>query len=136
MMDVIVPLAKQKGFSPDYMVCPDETGGIGRPYPYMLWRNLEKLGVSSINEVLKIGDTSADMHEGKNSGCLCVGVVKGSSMLGLSEAEFNKKSKAEVSCLLETTKSAYKEADADFVIEDITELPNLITALNQRLGVK
>jgi len=131
MMDIIAPLAKQNGYSPDSMVCPDETDGFGRPYPYMLWRNLEKLGILSIDEVVKIGDTTVDMQEGKNAGCLCVGVLKGSSMLGLRETELGEKSKFETGCLFEAAKNAYKEAGADYVIEDIAELPNLLTALDK-----
>jgi phosphonoacetaldehyde hydrolase len=130
MMDVIVPLAKEKGYSPDCVVCPDEAGGIGRPYPYMIWRNLEKLGVRSIGEVLKIGDTAADMQEGKNSGCLCVGVLKGSSMLGLNEEELASIGRTETLNLLKTAKQNFKEAGADYVINDITDLPDLIDEID------
>ena len=133
MMDVVVPLAKAKGYAPDCIVCPDETAGIGRPYPYMLWRNLEKLGIASIGEVLKIGDTAADMEEGKNAGCLCVGIIKGSSMLGLTEAELAGKNSTETAALFETAKQGYIEAGADYVLEDISALPDLIASLN---GVK
>jgi phosphonoacetaldehyde hydrolase len=122
MMDVVVPLAKEKGYAPDCMVCPDETGGVGRPYPYMLWRNLEKLGIESIHNVLKIGDTEADMQEGKNADCLCVGILKGSSMLALNEDE-------------EISRQKYMEAGADYVLEDISALPALIKSLNQKEGV-
>jgi phosphonoacetaldehyde hydrolase len=134
MMNVIAPLAKEKGYAPDCLVCPDETGGIGRPYPYMLWRNLEKLGVSSIGETLKIGDTAADMAEGVNAGCLCAGVVKGSSMLGLSLAESAAKSPSETLALMKTAKERYKKAGADYVIEDISVLPELIDFINQEEG--
>jgi phosphonoacetaldehyde hydrolase len=122
MMDVVVPLAKEKGYAPDCVVCPDDTNGIGRPYPYMLWCNLEKLGVSSIHNVLKIGDTEVDMQEGKNAGCLCAGVLKGSSMLALNGDE-------------EIARQKYMEAGADYVIEGISELPALIKSLNQKEGV-
>jgi len=132
MMDVVVPLAKQNGYAPDCIICPEDTDGIGRPYPYMLWRNLEKLGVQSIREVLKIGDTAADMQEGKNAGCLCVGVLKGSSMLALNEEEFAQKSDAEVLKLFEIAKQKYIEAGADYVIEDISALPILIRTLNEK----
>ncbi|MCL2504365.1 MAG: phosphonoacetaldehyde hydrolase [Coriobacteriia bacterium] len=131
MMDVIVPLAKEKGYAPDCIVCPDETGGIGRPYPYMLWHNLEALGVSSIGEVLKIGDTAADMQEGRNAGCLCVGVLEGSSMLGLSEKELAESDQADVSALFETADQNYRKAGADHVIKDISALPGLIKSLNE-----
>ncbi|MDR1759581.1 MAG: phosphonoacetaldehyde hydrolase [Fibrobacter sp.] len=136
MMDVVVPLAKEKGYSPDCIVCPDAVGGIGRPYPYMLWRNLEKLRAKSIHEVLKVGDTAADMYEAKNAGCLCVGVLKGSSMLGLTEKELALKSEAELKALFEIAKQNYKEAGADFVIEEISVLPELINSLRQGKGTE
>jgi len=122
MMNVIVPLAKEKGYSPDCIVCPDDCKGVGRPYPYMLWRNLEKLGTASIHNALKIGDTEADMQEGKNAGCLSVGVLKGSSMLALNGDE-------------EISRQKYIEAGADYVIEDISALPALIESLNQKGGI-
>jgi len=131
MMDVVVPLAKAKGYAPDCVVCPDDTGGIGRPHPYMLWRNLEKLGVLAIGEVLKIGDTAADIHEGKNAGCLSVGVLKGSSMLGLAEEELSGMWYAEARAVFETARQNYIAAGADYVITDITALPDLITSINQ-----
>jgi phosphonoacetaldehyde hydrolase len=96
----------------------------------MLWRNLEVLGISAVNEVLKIGDTAADMQEGKNAGCLCVGVIKGSSMLGLSEEELATKSYTETFALLQDTEDRYRKAGADYVIEDITMLPELIQSIN------
>ncbi|GBU24426.1 phosphonoacetaldehyde hydrolase [Fibrobacteria bacterium R8-3-H12] len=122
MMNVVVPLAKEKGYAPDCIICPDNCNGIGRPYPYMLWRNLEKLGIASIHSVLKIGDTEADMQEGKNAGCLSAGVLKGSSMLALNGDE-------------EIARQKYIEAGADYVIEDISALPALIKSLNQKEGV-
>jgi len=122
MMDVVAPLAKENGYSPDCIVCPDDCNEMGRPYPYMLWKNLEKLGIASIHNVLKIGDTEADMQEGKNAGCLSVGVLKGSSMLALNGDE-------------EIARQKYMEAGADYVIEDISALPALIESLNQKEGV-
>jgi len=132
MMDVVMPLAKKKGYAPDYMVAPDTTGGIGRPYPYMIWHNLEKLVVSSIHEVVKVGDTAADMEEGKNAGCLCVGIIKGSSILGLTESELAEKSSVETAILFEKTKQKYIKSGADYVIEDITILPGLIKELGEK----
>jgi len=119
MMDVVVPAAKEKGYAPNCIVCPDDTDGLGRPYPYMIWRNLEKLSILSIHNTLKIGDTEVDMQEGKNAGCLCVGVLKGSSMLALLGNE-------------EISRKKYIEAGADYVIEDISALPALIESLNQK----
>ena len=135
MMDVVVPIVKSKGYEPDCLVCPDEIGGIGRPYPYMLWRNLEKLGILSISEVVKVGDTEADMEEGKNAGCLCVGILKGSSLLGLTEAELSLCSDVELDNSLEAARKNYINAGADYVINEISELPGLITSINESFSM-
>ncbi|GHU12269.1 hypothetical protein FACS1894185_6600 [Betaproteobacteria bacterium] len=131
MMNVVAPAAKAAGYAPDCLVCPDEVGGIGRPFPYMLWRNLECLGAESIHQVLKIGDTQADIEEGKRAGCISVGVIKGSSMLGLSLAEYESKADAELIALHESTRKKYLTVGADHVLNSIFELPSLIQKINE-----
>ncbi|MDR1246145.1 MAG: phosphonoacetaldehyde hydrolase [Clostridiales Family XIII bacterium] len=130
MMEIVTARAFAAGYEPDCLVCPDEVGGVGRPYPYMLWRNLEKMGILSINSALKVGDTAADMHEGKNAGCLCVGVIEGSNMLGLRENELRALNGDERRGAFEDVRRRYAEAGADFVIEDISALPDLIESLD------
>jgi phosphonoacetaldehyde hydrolase len=130
MMDVVAPHAAREGYAPDLIVCPDDTGGTGRPYPYMLWRNLEELGVLSVSEAVKIGDTAADISEGRNAGCLSVGIIKGSSMLGLDANEYARLDAAEKAARFVETERRYREAGADFVLNDIAELPGLIRSLS------
>lgn len=65
MMVIVAPAAKENGYEPDFMVTPDSTDGKGRPYPYMMFRNMEALGVTSVTEVAKVGDTVSDIKEGK-----------------------------------------------------------------------
>ena len=129
MMDVVAPLAKEQGYAPDCLVCPEEVGGHGRPYPYMIWRNLEHLGTKSIQNVLKIGDTVADMQEGKAAGCLTAGVVIGSSLLGLSQGEWRALSAEEKSAHIARTKQGYFEAGADFVLTSIHDLSALLSVI-------
>jgi phosphonatase-like hydrolase len=53
-------------------------GGRGRPAPYMIFYAMEKLNIQSVHEVIKVGDTPADMLEGRNAGCRgVVGVLSG-----------------------------------------------------------
>lgn len=132
IMEVVMPLAQEKGYQPDCMICPDDVDGVGRPYPYMLWRNLEELSVSSISEVLKIGDTVADIQEGKNAGCISVGILEGSSMLGLSEADMAQIDSEELDALMLSAEQGYKQAGADYVIENILSLPKLVQSLDQK----
>jgi phosphonatase-like hydrolase len=52
----------------------------GRPQSDMIRHLMLKLGVSDPQRIAKVGDTPADLLEGKNAGCgLVVGVTKGSS---------------------------------------------------------
>lgn len=133
MMRVVAPAAKELGYAPDCLVCPDETGS-GRPDPFMLWRNLEKLQIASIDAALKVGDTAADIAEGKNAGCLTVGVIKGSNMLGLSESEFGALSTVEIAAHYETAKKKYQAAGADYIIDDLSALPALVERINRERG--
>ena len=53
-------------------------GERGRPAPFMIYYAMTQLNVQSVHEVLKIGDTPADMLEGHNAGCRgIVGVLSG-----------------------------------------------------------
>jgi len=126
MMDVVAPLSRERGYAPDCMICPEDVGGFGRPYPYMLWRNLEALKIESIGEAVKVGDTAADIREGINAGCISVGVLLGSNMLGMQEDKLKRLSDAQRDTLFEDTRNAYHRAGADYVLNDIMELPTLI----------
>ena len=42
---------------------------MGRPYPYMIHRIMERNNVISVKHVAKVGDTRNDILEGKNAGC-------------------------------------------------------------------
>jgi phosphonatase-like hydrolase len=53
-------------------------GQIGRPAPFMILHAMMQLNVQSVHEVIKIGDTPADMLEGRNAGCRgVIGVLSG-----------------------------------------------------------
>lgn len=51
----------------------------GRPAPYMIFHIMEHLGILDVRQVMKVGDSPADMEEGFNAGCgEVVGVLSGS----------------------------------------------------------
>ena len=56
----------------------DIPGERGRPAPFMIFHAMERLDIQSVHQVIKIGDTPADMLEGTNAGCRgVVGVLSG-----------------------------------------------------------
>lgn len=126
MMSIVVPAAKANGYEPDAWFSPDSVGGAGRPKPYMIFKNMEALGLGDVRRALKVGDTVADIAEGKNAGVKTVGIIEGSSMLGLTKEEYEVLSAAERAVYDEKTKRAYIEAGADYVIQDIRGLIGLV----------
>ena len=129
MMEIVTREAAKRGYAPDFTVTPDGAGGKGRPYPYMVFRNMEALGCADVRRVAKVGDTVADIEEGKNAGVITVGVVDGSSVMAMSREEFEGLSDAEREAARERVARTFREAGADAVIHDFRELPALLEAL-------
>jgi len=88
----------------------------------MIWECLRQLDVQDIRETVKIGDTAADILEGKNAGCLSFGVILGSNMLGLSETEYEAASQSERDHLAKAARKSYEEAGADQILERFIDL--------------
>ncbi|MBO5525045.1 MAG: phosphonoacetaldehyde hydrolase, partial [Roseburia sp.] len=126
MMEIVTREAKKAGYAPDCWFSPDSTGHVGRPYPYMIFRNMEVLGVSSVTKVIKVGDTISDILEGKNAGVYTVGVIEGSSEMGLTKEEYRSLGKEEREEKIRQVTERYKEAGADCVIRDVREILALV----------
>ena len=76
MLDLVVAKAARQGYAPDCHLTPDETDGIGRPAPWMIFECLRRLNVYPPSHCVKVGDTPSDMEEGRNAGLKTIGVVK------------------------------------------------------------
>ncbi|MGI6030666.1 MAG: phosphonoacetaldehyde hydrolase [Eubacteriales bacterium] len=129
MMKIVVPKAAELGYSPDVWFSPDSVGGKGRPYPYMIFENMKALGVTSVRNAIKVGDTVSDIVEGVNAGVWSVGVIEGSSELGLSQQEYQALDNQTCEAACRKVEDTFRKAGAHFVIQNITQLPQLIRAL-------
>ena len=134
MMEVVTKHAATKGYQPDFLVTPTQVSDKGRPYPYMIFRNMEALGSKSIKQVVKVGDTTSDIMEALNAGVWAVGVIIGSSEMGLSEEEFQALTEEERQQVIEKTKRIFETTGAHYTIETMEELPSLINKINDRLA--
>lgn len=126
MMEIVVGEAERKGYYVDAWFSPDSTSDIGRPYPFMIFKNLEKLKISSVKNVIKVGDTVSDIIEGKNAGVISVGVLEGSSIMGLSLMEYESLLESEKEAICEKTSAIYYDCGADYVIKNMGELLQLV----------
>jgi phosphonoacetaldehyde hydrolase len=132
-LDVCLAAAKEQGFVPDASVCADDVPH-GRPAPWMTFRLMERLNVFPPGAVLKVGDTRADMAEGKNAGAWAVGVTDSGNEIGLSEAAFRELSEADREARREKARDALLDAGADAVIDTLAELPDAIAAIEGMMG--
>ena len=130
MMEVVKPNAAQQGYEPDFVATADLVGNHGRPYPYMIFKNMEVLELQNVQHVVKVGDTVSDIQEGVNAGVITVGVIKGSSLSGYNESDWQQLSVDERTEIGKAVKEKFEANGADHVIYSIEELPGLIESLN------
>lgn len=133
MIKVVAAGAAELGYAPDFIVCADECRS-GRPAPWMIYRNCEALDLMPAAAVVKVGDTRADIQEGRNASVWSVGVCRGSSMMGLDEAAFTALNEPALRRAYADCRQAYLDAGAHFVIDGIEELPGLLTEIESRLA--
>ena len=128
MMSVVAPQAAAQGYAPDAWFSPDSVRGLGRPYPYMIFANMARFQVPSVECVVKVGDTVADIQEGKHAGVRSLGVLEGSSVMGYTQAEYEALPPAEREAAKEKARAVFFLAGADDVLDNIAQLPQWLEA--------
>ena len=132
MMKILSPYAKKNGYEPDALVTAEEVSA-GRPLPWMIFKNMEKLGTYPPRCVVKVGDTVTDILEGLNAGVWSVGVIVGSSEMGLTREEYFDLDKKDRKKIHRKTEKKYYQAGAHYVIETMEDLPDLIIKIDRKL---
>ena len=125
MMEIVVPKAKEQGYEPDAWFSPNAVNNMGRPYPYMIFENMKALQISSVEKVIKVGDTLSDIREGKNAGVYTIGVVEGSSELGMTKEEYEALGEQERENAVQKVTERFLAAGADKVILHMGQLLEL-----------
>lgn len=121
MMDVLEPVARASGIDPEVVICADEVPQ-GRPAPWACYRIAERLGVYPLSRAIKIGDTPADMAEGRNAGMICIGLSECGNEVGLSVEALEALPSDQREQRVEMARRRLLEAGADVVLRSIAEL--------------
>ena len=132
MMEILTLLADRQGYQPDAVVCATDVSA-GRPAPWMAFKCAELLGVYPMHHIVKIGDTVADIHEGLNAGMWSVGVVQSSNEMGLTREEVAAMSVGKYQEASEKVRKKFFDAGANYVIETLADIGELIEDINNRL---
>ena len=122
--------AAAQGYKPDCCVCAEDVPA-GRPAPWMIFRIMETLQIYPPSAVVKIGDTVPDIGEGLAAGAWSIGVSRSSSDVGCTEEEWDKLPAAERSARLAACSGKLLAAGAHAVVETLSELPHLISAIEK-----
>jgi phosphonoacetaldehyde hydrolase len=93
-----------------------------------------KLGLYPLARVVKIGDTVADIDEGRNAGTWTIGLTRCGNELGLSPAEVAALPPAELQQRLSVAAARLRTAGAHYVVESIADTVPLIEDINRRLA--
>ena len=132
MMEKIIPAAAAKGLTVDSVINSSDCKE-GRPSPFMIFRNMENFGIYEVSEVLKVGDTVADVGEGINAGAWTAAVVCTGNEIGLPQSTFNDLSEETRNELISVASEKLKNAGANYIIKNMNELFSVIEDINIKL---
>ncbi|MEO0497441.1 MAG: phosphonoacetaldehyde hydrolase [Pseudomonadota bacterium] len=128
IMDRILPVAAEQGYTPDNLVCSDD-GFEGRPSPLGMYKCFVDLGVYPPNTVIKVDDTVPGIQEGKAAGCLTIGVALSGNYVAKTASELACMPDAEVNALRNLATAKLITAGADTVVDTVADLPTILPSL-------
>lgn len=135
MVDVLLRYAKQQGFTPDVTVAGDEVIHGARPKPFMIYRNMDLLDVHPVQSVAKVDDTVSGVVEALEAGCWGIGIAKYSNYMNIDSFEQEKNlTEDDFKDRLLKTRKLLENSGAHYIIDSITELPDVIKDINQRIA--
>lgn len=133
IMRRLAPLAAERGFQPDNLVCADDLQQT-RPSPMAMYRAFIELDVWPACRVVKVDDTVPGLLEGRHAGCWTVGVLASGNEVGLSWPAWNALSEDARASALQAARKALHEARPDYLIATVAELPGIIEQIEHRLA--
>jgi len=135
MVDVLLKNAKPQGFVPDCAVAGDDVLMGFRPAPYMVWRNMELMGIYDRRTVVKVDDTCGGVGEGLNAGVWSIGLARYSNYTDIDTIkQWKSMSKEEFEKRVEQSRNILLKSGAHYVCDSIKELPEALDDINRRLA--
>jgi phosphonoacetaldehyde hydrolase len=133
MLDYLLAQAAVQGFVPDSAVCPDDVRA-GRPLPWMCYLTAIRLEAYPLQAFVKIGDTPADIEEGRNAGMWTIGVTRTGNEAGVTEEEWAQLSRAAREELLNTSRCRLEQAGAHYTTPSVAECDSILDSIDTRLS--
>ena len=132
MMAEILASAAQGGYAPEVVVCAGETPS-GRPAPLMTWKALIALDAWPAQACIKVDDAAVGIEEGRLAGCWTVGLSASGNGVGMGRDAFLALSAEERRIRVAAAEVPLREAGADFIIEDVSQLMPVVQEIARRI---
>jgi phosphonoacetaldehyde hydrolase len=133
MMEQVAAVAGRQGFTPDCIVCSDEVPE-GRPAPWGCFLNAQKMNIWPMSEMVKIGDTVADIREGLNAGMWTIGCTLSGNEVGLTEEEVDKLDPEVRFRKVRSAEEKLLSAGAHYVIDGVWECLPVLDTISSRIA--
>tara|TARA_B100000519_G_scaffold202706_2_gene221930 strand:- start:2724 stop:3512 length:789 start_codon:yes stop_codon:yes gene_type:complete len=102
-----------------------------RPHPFMIQEIMNRLNITDPKSVIKVDDTVVGIHEGMRAKCWTVGVARWSINMNISSIEDAYGLHIyELQNQLKKSREILYNGGADFVIDTLDELPQVIENIN------
>ena len=133
MMAEILASAKNQGYAPEVVVCAGETPS-GRPAPLMTWKALITLDAWPARACIKVDDAAVGIEEGRLAGCFTVGLSASGNGLGMTRDAFQALPLAERRARVTQAEIPLREAGADFILEDVSQLMPVVEEIARQIA--
>ncbi|MGR5251722.1 phosphonoacetaldehyde hydrolase [Vibrio astriarenae] len=133
VMDVLIPVAADYGYKPDYVVATDDLPQGGRPAPFMALKNVIELGVTNVAACIKVDDAVPGIEEGHNAGMWTVGLLLSGNEAGLTFEEYQAADEATLTAAREKARSVMQKSTPHYLIDTIADLPQVIEDIERRM---
>jgi phosphonoacetaldehyde hydrolase len=133
MMAEILAAAARQGYAPEVVVCAGETPS-GRPAPLMTWKALIALDAWPARACIKVDDSAVGIEEGRLAGCWTVGLSASGNGVGLTREKFLALPPEERRGKVAAAEAVLRNAGADFVIDDVSQLMPVVHEIARRIG--
>ena len=132
MMENVLPIAKSYGLEPDCVINSSDVP-FGRPKPYMCYLNAIKMDVFPFNQMIKVGDTVADIKEGLNAGMWTIGFTKSGNEIGFSEEGIKNVPEDVLKSKTKAAESKLKDTGAHYVVDGIWDILPIVEEISNRI---
>ena len=133
VMDKVVALAATNGYVADHVVATDEVPN-GRPWPAQALANVIALGFDDVAACVKVDDTVPGILEGRRAGMWTVALTCSGNALGLTYEQFRALDSDTLASERQRIEAMFEASRPHYLIDTITDLPRVISDINQRLA--